>query len=434
MNYFTNNFDNYLDYCSKIDARVINDCDRISTILEMAILKYNQTISDINTKIYIENGSFDDADYLYEEAEEEVSKESTGIIQSFINAIKKLFTSVINKIKSLFKALPEDEDIDVSKEDIENASILSKHFDGLKNGINLIKSGKVLDGAKALVKTAAPELAAVGAIVGVVALKKSNLLKKCDFLTDVSQKVLDALDAIERKMKSNKFTAAVLEALKGGLDALRDAAKKGLELAQRLFKNIRKNNDDIDIGGSDDDDDIEEDDGHAAVRGPKAKGATFKGMKATNNGVPEAKVQYGAKQGPPRGPKNEIVPYGGSGQQQISGSSNKRPQIAPRGQQPRLSGGSNNNPQLPNNKKNNPQLSDGRRNNPRLPGGGRPGLPGPGAGPTSGGGQYYRSPYGRQEYAYASVNDYDYDVYNNSFYENYDEDYYGYEDYSEFNF
>lgn len=223
------------EYWGKVDAKLFNEASRLDTILEMTQLKYNQTIDDINTKIYVEGGTFDDASYLYTEAEAEANAKTGNIFMKFIDTVKKIFTGLITKIKSMMGMLP-DEDIEVKKQDAEHVNIITSHFQKIAHAFDLAKQKDFVGAAKQLGLALIPELAV---IAGVVVLKKSDLLNKCDLLSKVSNKAISILGDIKAFLDKNPLFAA----LKPAVNALKEFAQKGVDLANNLFSGIHKGKD-----------------------------------------------------------------------------------------------------------------------------------------------------------------------------------------------
>lgn len=231
------------EYWGKVDAKLFNEASRLDTILEMTQLKYNQTIDDINTKIYVEGGTFDDASYLYTEAEAEANAKTGNIFMKFIETVKKIFTGLITKIKSMMGMLP-DEDIEVKKQDAEHVNIITSHFQKIAHAFDLAKQKDFVGAAKQLGLALIPELAV---IAGVVVLKKSDLLNKCDLLSKVSNKAISILGDIKAFLDKNPLFAA----LKPAVNALKEFAQKGVELANNLFSGIHKGKDAEGADGND---------------------------------------------------------------------------------------------------------------------------------------------------------------------------------------
>lgn len=222
-------------YWEKVDAKILNDASRYSTLLEMTQLKYNQTINDINTKIYVEGGTFDDASLLYTEAEAETDAKSKNIFMKFIDAVKNLFSGLLKKIQSLLGAVP-DEDVQVDTKDAKNVNIVTEHFQKIAAAFDKAKNKDFLGAAKDLGLALIPELSVVA---GVVILKKTDLINKCDLLNKLCNKALDILKSISNYIASHPFA----QPFKGAVDKLKEFAQEGLNLASNLFSSIHKGKD-----------------------------------------------------------------------------------------------------------------------------------------------------------------------------------------------
>ena len=415
MSYNSKILGRYLDYCDKIETGLMNDCNRNLTILEMVQLKYNQTIDDINTKIYVESGSFDDADYLYQEAEEQAAKEQVGPIKAVINAFTRFITFLVNKIKSLLGILP-DEQITVDKTDVENLGIITKHINGFKDGIDKIKNKDFVGGGLALASAAIPELLAAGAVAGTIVLSKSKLTEDCNLVTKFTTNILDVLHKIQSFIDSNKIIQATLTKISDGIKNVQKFVTDASTTVTNLISGIGKNNENIDVTKIEN---AKPSQGHHNPPKPQASNA--------NSNQPQN--NKGTVQNPPAVVgKNEVVPV----------DRNK-------------TAGSNNPTQTPPGNLNNNSNGSGRASVHDVRGNSRKQLPPPaatgavaqhqtpppksGSGQTSAKGTPYRSPQKQKQanYVAASYNEYDYD--DDSFFENYgvnDYDNYDYDDYTSY--
>ena len=433
MSYNSKILDRYLNYYDMVETGLLNEYNRNSTILEMSFLKYNQMIDDINTKLYIESGTFEDADYLYQEAEEQATKEQVGPIKTIINAVSRFLTMILNKIKAFIGILPEEK-ITVEKTDVENLNLIQKHIAGFKEGVDKIKQKDFLGGAASIGRAAIPELLAVGAVAGTVILSKQKLDDDCNIVSTVAINLLDIVKKIENFMNSNPITSAILSSFQTAIDKLKSFATSISQTVTRLIAGVGKNNENIDVTK------LKDAGTGAPVKGNDQNQPTNNAPKSQPQENNSGNVEY-----PPAVVgKKEVVPVD---KNKTSGSNNPNPtppangnknQTPPQNNKGKGGGKASvhdiqNNKQLPP-----PSASPAVVNqNPKPPksGGGQAqipqnkknkGLPGPGQ--TSSNGAPYKAPKRKQKQmvAAASYNDYDYD--SDSFFENYDNDYTNYDD------
>lgn len=93
-----------------------NEWSSIETSCKMLNLKYNQTLRDIELKVFVEDGSPEDLEYLYTEADGVQKKESKGLITRILDWFQKMFNKIIDTIKNILtgsKAKDQNEVVEI---------------------------------------------------------------------------------------------------------------------------------------------------------------------------------------------------------------------------------------------------------------------------------------------------------------------------------
>ena len=165
------------------EAEIDNQFNKFNIMLEMVNLRLKQNIADAELKVFKESGTYDDFEYLCEEAEAEASEQKQNIFQTIINAILGLFSKIGNKIKELFKIKgnPEDE-VEVDKTDVDNHNAIVNWWRTTKSGFSSIANGNwavglktIFDGVKWPVLIAGSAAGATAGAVHLIKIKRSNL-------------------------------------------------------------------------------------------------------------------------------------------------------------------------------------------------------------------------------------------------------------------
>lgn len=108
-----------MDSIAYMDTDILmleNEWSSIETSCKMLNLKYNQTLRDIELKVFIENGSPEDLEYLYTEADDVQKKESKGLITRILDWFQKMFNKIIDTIKNILtgsKAKDQNEVVEI---------------------------------------------------------------------------------------------------------------------------------------------------------------------------------------------------------------------------------------------------------------------------------------------------------------------------------
>lgn len=213
------------------EAKFNVEFSRLETMLEMLDLHYEQQIREAEYKVFSEGGTYDDYQYLLEEAQKEAAAQEKGVIGKLIDSIIGLFQSIINGITSVFTKNKVDPKAtyNVAPEKQAEFSQHQSWFDKIKtsvgNVISYAQAGqydKALEAAKPISAVIAGAGAAAGATVATVkAVQGSQVLDQ-----------VKSIDGLGNKIK------VVLNELKKAAASMKDKAPKSLNDLIKVFKDI----------------------------------------------------------------------------------------------------------------------------------------------------------------------------------------------------
>jgi hypothetical protein len=187
------------------EAEIENQFSKLNLMLEMVNMRLEQNIKDAELKVFRESGTYDDLQYLCEEAENQAAEQKQNIFQKIIGVILRIFNSIGEGIKKLFniQGNPEDE-IEIDKNIVENHNAIVNGWDNVKSGISSIASGNFANGIKQLFDGIKwPTFVAVGGATAVVATQKIKRLDANKMIENV-KRVRDEAQARFKEI-SDKF-------------------------------------------------------------------------------------------------------------------------------------------------------------------------------------------------------------------------------------
>jgi len=126
--------------CSLTDLEKSVLIESIQSDIRLKELEYMEQMIDMRTdlnkqqallKVLVESGTYEDLEYLYEEAEEEQKEEKKGVIGSIVDAIASIFKSIGNALSNLIKGNKNknpDEEVEVDKEAWEATKKINLNF------------------------------------------------------------------------------------------------------------------------------------------------------------------------------------------------------------------------------------------------------------------------------------------------------------------
>ncbi len=179
------------------------EMDRLMFMIEMVDRQLDINMRKAELKVLQESGTYEDLEYLYEEAEAQAQEQKKGIIQSIVGAITGAFQSIINGIRKFFK-LNNDPNkmVEVDQQAWEAGQKLGAEWDKVSGQID----GDPED--ENHWKTVVPKLlAGVAGVAGVI-IGGKYVGKKIKVRAEDQEKQGDKITAICQKIVeiSNKFT------------------------------------------------------------------------------------------------------------------------------------------------------------------------------------------------------------------------------------
>jgi len=201
------------------------DVDRYMLMIEMVDRHLDINLRKAELKVFVEGGTYEDLEYLYEEAEQEAAAQKKGIVQSIVSAVTGAFQAIINGIRKFFKLGKNPEEMVEVDEQAWQASHklgmewdkVSGQLDGDPNDENHWKDAvpKILAGA----------LAAIGIVAGgkyvgkKIKVRAADQEKQGTKISQICQKIVD----ISNKFTDSKvfsFVKTPFEKLKNGIKSI----------------------------------------------------------------------------------------------------------------------------------------------------------------------------------------------------------------------
>lgn len=178
---------------------------KLDAMYEMANLQLAAMKADAKIKVITESGNDSDLDFLYTEAENEVKEQKEGFIKRIIEAIKGIFKAIGNGFKRIFNISSDDNTmVEISKQNYDNANILVKSANEVKDGISKCKNGDFSGALQVLKVVAIPAIVITGATVAVKKKDKikDGIQKTVKDLKDLAQKLQDAYKGVDSEFSS----------------------------------------------------------------------------------------------------------------------------------------------------------------------------------------------------------------------------------------
>ena len=141
---------NDLLYMDRDILLIENEISSINNSYKLIALKYNQSIKDAEYKIFKENGTIDDLEYYYREADNTKNVESEGLLVKVAKLFENIFTKIIYTIHKILlgtqkKNPSELVQYDASIEErIKDGETIKSKLQGLVNIGSKFAFGKVL--------------------------------------------------------------------------------------------------------------------------------------------------------------------------------------------------------------------------------------------------------------------------------------------------
>lgn len=213
--------------------------NKLCTMYEMVDMNLQLNLRDAEIKVFEESGTYDDLQFLYEEAQQEAQQQKEGIFSKIIGVIQSLINTILNGIRSFFGKSKEqnpNDTVEIDSALIEEHNSALKWWEKIKNLFSDVTSNKAT-----MIKIVGGAAIATSTIVGVKMIKRSEADGMVGHLRDIIQKVENgiktATSAIGTKAKNAK--GIVAEGLKWFLNnIIVDGLKKLKDLVNKIAVKI----------------------------------------------------------------------------------------------------------------------------------------------------------------------------------------------------
>ena len=194
---------------------------KLNAMYEMVDKNLELNMLEAEAKVLTESGTYDDLDYLYEEANKEAAEKKEGIISKIIGVVKQIWQAITNTITNFFSKNKVGEgEAEVDENDEKRVNALNGVWGKIKLVLNFVRN----NGAKI-----AMGVAAIGTLIlGALELfgKKGKKVKR------PSSVVKGWIQSI--KSKAGEVNSALKSAIAGDEDH-----KKALEILSTVGEKLK---------------------------------------------------------------------------------------------------------------------------------------------------------------------------------------------------
>ena len=194
---------------------------KLNAMYEMVDKNLELNMLEAEAKVLTESGTYDDLDYLYEEANKEAAEKKEGIIAKIVGVVKQIWQAITNTITNFFSKNKDTEgEAEVDENDEKRVNALNGVWGKIKQVLNFVRN----NGAKI-----AMGVAAIGTLIlGGLELfgKKGKKVKR------PSSVVKGWIQSI--KSKAGEVNSALSAAVAGDEDH-----KKALEILSTVGEKLK---------------------------------------------------------------------------------------------------------------------------------------------------------------------------------------------------
>lgn len=184
--------------------------EKLSMLYEMVDREYALNVNQAELKVYKENGTYDDLEYLVEAAEAEAEVKKQSIFAKILDAIANAFRTISNAIKNFInkdKANNDQEEIvEISTDTEQKYNEFLHCWKSIQDGFNKIRSGDWSGVISLLKGLAIPSFAvAAGTTVAVQMVKKKRgeVTKMSQMLSSISDKISSGIESVKNFFKKD---------------------------------------------------------------------------------------------------------------------------------------------------------------------------------------------------------------------------------------
>ena len=125
---------------------------KLNAMYEMVDKNLELNMLESEAKVLTESGTYDDLDYLYEEANKEAAEKKEGIISKIIGVVKQIWQAITNTITNFFSKNKDTEgEAEVDENDEKRMNALNAVWGKIKQVLNFVRN----NGAKIAMGVAA---------------------------------------------------------------------------------------------------------------------------------------------------------------------------------------------------------------------------------------------------------------------------------------
>ena len=226
---------------------------KLNAMYEMVDKNLELNMLEAEAKVLTESGTYDDLDYLYEEANAEAAEKKEGIISKIIGVVKQIWQAITNTITNFFSKNKDVKDeAEVDENDEKRMNALNAVWGKIKQVLNFVRN----NGAKI-----AMGVAAIGTLIlGGLELfgKKGKKVKRPSSVVkgwiqsinskagEVKSALASAIGGDDEHKKALEILSTVGEKLKDWVTSLTSALGSVMVLNKVISPKEGKENDNAD--------------------------------------------------------------------------------------------------------------------------------------------------------------------------------------------
>lgn len=214
---------------------------KLRSMYEMVEMQLENNIKEAELKVFKESGTYDDLEYLIEEANAEATEKKQGIVKQIWEVIKSIFGGIKTSIEKLFSRNDLPQTIDTDQTDVEKHNMLNKVWRHVQNLIKFIQNHKAV--SLAVVGSA---VAAVLAAVNVFRKKKSGQVVKTPietvkgWMTNISTKATEIFNNMKPtgdQSGDDNGSGSALQQLGNALNGWKNSIQSRINAVSQSVKN-----------------------------------------------------------------------------------------------------------------------------------------------------------------------------------------------------
>lgn len=161
-----------------LEMELDNQYDKLLLLYEISCKEVEQVKKDLELKVFRENGTYDDLEYLISEAEAQAAQDQGNVLTEIFNWFRRLFNTIITGIKNLFSTNKVDPNTQVEMVEDPNEQTQNKVFNSIMNTINSAQDENSILGLPKMLAGAIAAVAAGATIGGIFVLNRAGKKKK----------------------------------------------------------------------------------------------------------------------------------------------------------------------------------------------------------------------------------------------------------------